>query len=77
MLPVTFSLGHVRFATGGQAFLQAHAVIASVATNLGSEVQIPGLTQSSNEQLWLRVQAIGANPTTVSMKAWPATAWIL
>jgi hypothetical protein len=66
-----YCLGRIRFATGGQAFLEVDAISAGVTTHLGTEVQIPGFTQGANEQLWFRVQAIGANPTTLSTKAWP------
>ncbi|MBA2556134.1 MAG: hypothetical protein H0V12_02120 [Chloroflexi bacterium] len=43
---------------------------AGTATRLGQDAVVPGLTASAGTVLRLRVQTVGANPTTVRVKAW-------
>jgi hypothetical protein len=60
----------LRFAPGGITVIQASQVNANTETLLGTEVVVPGVTQQANSYLWLRAQLVGANPTTIRMKAW-------
>jgi hypothetical protein len=50
----------------GQKYLNS----TNVTTNIGSGITVPGLTYSANQYIWLRVQVVGTNPTTIRIKAW-------
>jgi hypothetical protein len=60
-----------RFAADGHAYLRLRRILGNVATNLGSELQVPGYLVAPNSQMWLRVQASGFNSTSLAMMAWP------
>ena len=64
----------LRIPPGGAVFMQASSVVNDVETNLGSEVQVPGLTLVPNSFIWLRAQLTGASPTTIRIRAWSASA---
>lgn len=49
---------------------QKYIVSTNVTSNIGSVVTVPGLTYTANQYIWLRVQVVGANPTTIRIKAW-------
>ncbi len=70
----------LRFATNGAVYVQATRVLNQSEAGIGSEVQVPGLTHTANQRIWLRAQAVGASPTTIRIKAWldgnlEPTAW--
>jgi hypothetical protein len=60
----------VRFAPGGGVFLLANSLVGNAATNIGTEVQVAGLTRSPGSFIWVRAQFSGASPTTIRMRAW-------
>jgi CSLREA domain-containing protein len=60
----------VRFGTNGGVYLHAGAVVNNVETAIGSEIQVPGLTQTANTFIWVRTQVSGTNPTTIRIRAW-------
>jgi hypothetical protein len=51
----------------GQHFLYS----TTLTTNIGTEVQVPGMTHQANTYIWLRASIVGTNPTTINMKVWP------
>ncbi|WP_431220367.1 PKD domain-containing protein [Leifsonia xyli] len=60
----------------GRAWLSANgSVQAQLLANGGTlqAVTVSGLTYAAGQQLNLRVQAVGASPTTLRAKVWPAT----
>jgi CSLREA domain-containing protein len=63
--------GRLRFDPSGKAYLHAIAAVNSVVTNLGAPVLVPGITHTPNAVYRLRMQVMGTNPTTISLKAWP------
>jgi hypothetical protein len=48
----------------------AYKVVNGTATQLEGEKAVTGLTPSANAYVWLRVQAVGSNPTTLRIRAW-------
>ena len=62
--------GKLRIDPSGQVYLQATKVLTNAETDLGSEVAAPGLTYTAGGKLWLRLQVVGANPTTLRIMAW-------
>jgi hypothetical protein len=42
----------------------------NLTTTIGSAVTVSGLTYAANQYIWLRVQVVGVNPTTLRIKAW-------
>jgi hypothetical protein len=60
----------LRFATNGQVFVQAGAVVNNAETAIGSEVLVPGVTHTANGFLWVRAQFVGASPTTIRIRVW-------
>ena len=64
----------LRIPPGGAVYMQASSVVNDVETNLGNEVQVPGLTFAPNSFIWLRAQLTGASPTTIRIRAWSASA---
>ncbi|HEX5415273.1 MAG TPA: metallophosphoesterase family protein [Chloroflexota bacterium] len=60
----------VRLAPGGAVALQATRVNFSYAVPIGAEVVVPGLTAAPNVPIQVHVQANGASPTVLQMKAW-------
>jgi hypothetical protein len=49
---------------------QKYLTSTNLTTNLGSAVTVSGLTHVANQYIWLRVQVVGINPTTIRIKAW-------
>ena len=60
----------LRFAPNGAVFVGASTVINNVETNIGSEVQVPGLTHTANAIIRFRAQVTGTSPTTLRVRAW-------
>ena len=60
----------LRFAPNGAVFVGASTVINNVETNIGTEVQVPGLTHAANAIIRFRAQVTGTNPTTLRVRAW-------
>jgi hypothetical protein len=50
----------------GQKYLNS----TNVTTNIGSSITASSLTYSANQYLWLRVQVVGTNPTTIRIRVW-------
>jgi hypothetical protein len=63
-------LGRVRLATDGSVRLQAIQESNGVATLLGGEKVVPGITYAGGQMIRLRVQVSGVDPTSIRMKAW-------
>jgi hypothetical protein len=63
--------GRLRFAANGQVFVAASRLAGGVETVL-TEVVVPGAIHTPNVAFRLRLQATGASPTTIRVKAWPA-----
>lgn len=49
---------------------QKYLVSTNLTTNIGSVITVPGLTYAANQYIWLRVQVVGLNPTTIRIKTW-------
>lgn len=62
--------GQVRLTPNGTIGLRALAVNNGTVTALGTETIVSGLTYSANSVIWIRVQYVGTNPTTIRMRAW-------
>lgn len=63
-------LGRMQFHPSGSVLLQAgRSTTSKTITMLGTEVST-GLRQAANGFIWMRMQAVGANPTTIRLKAW-------
>ena len=60
----------VRIAANGQVFVQATSVVANIETAIGSEVLVPGLTNTPGSFIRVRAQFTGTNPTTIRIRAW-------
>ncbi|MFM8322663.1 MAG: Ig-like domain-containing protein, partial [Chloroflexota bacterium] len=60
----------MRIAANQAVYLRAARVINGSQTSLGAEVPVPGLTQAADQYIWVKGQVTGANPTTISVKAW-------
>ena len=60
----------VRIASDGRVFVQPTKAVSNALTTIGPEVQVPGLVAAAGTQLSVRVQFVGANPTTVRMRVW-------
>lgn len=66
----THYLGRIRLPADGTVRIQATAEVNGTQTNLGGEKLISGITQIADTYLNLKGQVIGANPTTIRLKAW-------
>lgn len=62
--------GRLQFGTDGSLSLQADRYVAGTTTPLGTQQVVAGVTQAANRYFWVQTQVIGANPTTIRMKAW-------
>lgn len=63
-------LGRLRFAPNGYVYLQAAQSSADSQVLLGSEVRVPNASYTPQTYIRLRGQVVGANPTTIRLKAW-------
>lgn len=63
-------LGRLRFSPEGEIWLQGLAEIDGTATLIGGEKLVRKLAHKPNKSVWLRGQVVGANPTTLRLKAW-------
>jgi PKD repeat protein len=66
----------VRITSTGAAVVGVTKLVNSTTTEtvIGSEKTASGLSVAPNQPLRIRVQAIGANPTTLRVKTWLASA---
>ncbi|MEP7377990.1 MAG: putative Ig domain-containing protein, partial [Chloroflexota bacterium] len=60
----------LRLAVNGNVYIQASSVVNNTETPIGSEVQVPGLTYTPGNFIWLRAQFSGTSPTTIRVRAW-------
>jgi CSLREA domain-containing protein len=58
------------FNTNGTISVGAGVLVNGSESAAGPAIVVPGLTQSANSFVWLRVKVTGANPTTIKVKAW-------
>lgn len=66
----TMYRGLVRFYENGQVRLQANKGVAYSWSTLGPLVVADGVSHSAGSDLWVRMQVVGANPTTIQLKVW-------
>lgn len=75
-------VGRLRLLPDGSVRIQAGVQTAGHVHLLGSETTVPGVTYSPDQWVFLRMQAIGTNPTTLRLRSWvlgqtePAT-WLV
>lgn len=62
--------GRLRLSPDGRLLVAAEQVVDGTITVLGGELAIPNVTQQANAFVRLRVQIVGANPTTIRIKGW-------
>lgn len=70
--------GKLQFRPDGELYLHATRVVNGVETTLTPQagfplaVRVPGLLYQHrpNARFWVRGQVVGANPTTIRLKAW-------
>jgi hypothetical protein len=60
----------LRFDPTNGVFARAVRTNAGAISLIGSEHKVSGLQASTSSTAWFRVQAVGANPTTLRVKAW-------
>jgi hypothetical protein len=60
----------IRFDTDGHLYVGASRVLSNAETNIGSMVQVPGLSYTANAIIHFRAQVSGFSPTTISVRAW-------
>ena len=60
----------IRFCTDGRLLVVAEQVVNSTVTVLGGKQAVPNVSQQANSFVRLRFQVVGANPTTLRLKAW-------
>jgi Glucose / Sorbosone dehydrogenase len=61
----------LRLDPAGSVFARALRMSGGATSLVGSERRVPGVHASTTSMNWIRVQAVGANPTTLRVKAWP------
>jgi len=61
--------GQLQMSDAG-VYLQLYKVVSGAATALGSAVKVSGVAHVVGQRLEVRLQATGANPTTLRMKVW-------
>ena len=61
--------GRMRLSNSGGVFLQAAHATGETEVFMGAEANT-GFTFAAGTQVWVRMQVVGANPTTVRMRAW-------
>jgi hypothetical protein len=69
----TYYQARVRFDTSARAWLQFAQTSGGNSTLLGSEALVPGFVQGANTPLAVRARVMGAGPTTLQFRAWPAS----
>ena len=62
--------GQMRFTTSGQVWVQAMRVVSGNSVSLGTNTRALGASHVPGQDVWLRMQVVGANPTTIRLKAW-------
>jgi hypothetical protein len=65
-------LGRARFGPDGGVYLQVFRNAGYTATAVGKEVRAAALRHQPGSVIHLRFQVVGANPTTLRLKAWAA-----
>jgi CSLREA domain-containing protein len=65
--------GRVTVSSIGRISLRASRIVQNSETVLSSEVSLPVTTinYTHNTFMWVRMQAMGNNPTTIRMRVWP------
>jgi len=61
--------GRLRLGSGGGTFLQAAHAVGETETFMGSEANA-AVPYAAGTKLWVRMQVLGASPTTVRMRIW-------
>lgn len=56
--------------TNGTVAVHAGVLLNNSESSLGPAVTVPGLTVSAGQWIWLRARITGANPTTITVRAW-------
>ena len=56
--------------SNGTVTVNASKLVSGSESPLGAPVVVSGLSQSANSWIWVRARVTGANPTTVSVRAW-------
>ena len=64
--------GQMRLMPSGQVWLQAVKVVSGTAVALGTNSRATGVSHLPGQDLRMRMQVVGANPTTIRLKAWSA-----
>jgi hypothetical protein len=64
----------VRIAGNGRVYVQPTRLVKNVETNLGPEVRVPNVDWVPGTELVVRGQLVGSSPTSIRIRAWPATA---
>lgn len=65
-------LGRMRFAPDGTVHLRAAVQNGSTTTYLGTEAHLTSVKHTAGRFIYLRLKAVGTNPTTIQMHAWYA-----
>ena len=60
----------LRIASDGRLYVNVSRFSNGAETVLGSVIQVPNVTLTPGAALWLRMTVIGADPTTIRIKAW-------
>jgi CSLREA domain-containing protein len=68
----TMYRGRIRLTSTGAVYVQGNKGINGTWTTLGQLTLIEGASHSPSSGLWVRMQVVGANPTTINMKVWNA-----
>jgi expansin (peptidoglycan-binding protein) len=69
--PTTTYRGRIDFISG-KVYLQFNKGVNGSWSTLGQRFWVRGLAHQPNTEIWVRLQVLGANPTTLRMKAWLA-----
>jgi hypothetical protein len=60
----------IRIQSTGRVSLQLTKIVSNAETALTTETTVPGITYTPGMKLWVRVQAVGASPTTLRARVW-------
>jgi CSLREA domain-containing protein len=63
----------LRLATDGRVYLAATRVTGGTEALIGTETLVPGLTYAAGQDLGMRAQVAGEDPTRIRIRAWPST----
>jgi CSLREA domain-containing protein len=68
----TMYRGRIRLMASGAVYVQANKGINNSWTTLGQLTLAEGAAHSPGNELWVRMQVVGANPTAINIKVWNA-----